>query len=261
MYALKLGSSAGVPRLTLAGQTVVPETFGFSSGSPSVTSTGKAPGTGLVWVVYATGPTGAFGTLNAYDAVPARGVLRLVRSWPIGMVSKFTNVASDDGRVYVTNRLGQVFGFGTISAAHGAPLGATTLDFGSVRVGKTATGRVVITADRTVTVRNLHVLAPFALVKPVPKTPLTLKAGHRLVVRVSFHPTKAGGTWAYLFAGTSDLRFDPIPTELSGIGTTRPAFATSAPTVSFGTEPTALSRFRRCGSPTPGPCRKRSPRR
>ena len=172
MYAFELGSSHGVPRLTLAGQTTVPNYFGFSSGSPAVTSTGKSPGSGLVWVVYSTGPTGGFGTLNAYDAVPVRGVLKMVRSWPIGTVSSFENVATNDGRVYVGNRLGQVFGFGGISATHGAPLGGTAVNFGSVPVGKSATRNVTLVANRAVTVNNLHILAPFALAADAPTAPV-----------------------------------------------------------------------------------------
>ena len=238
MYAYELGSSHGVPRLTLAGQTTVPNYFGFSSGSPAVTSTGKSPGSGLVWVVYSTGPTGGFGTLNAYDAVPVRGVLKMVRSWPIGTVSSFENVATSDGRVYVGNRLGQVFGFGRISAAHGAPIGGTAVNFGSVPVGKSATRNITLVANRTVTVNNLHILAPFALASDAPTAPLTLRAGGKLVVPVVFHPTDARGSWSYLFLGIGDSRFSPVPVETFGVGTSPPALATSTPSLSFGSEPT-----------------------
>jgi outer membrane protein assembly factor BamB len=238
MYALELGSSGGVPRLELAGETVVPDVFGYGSGSPSVTSTGRSPRTGLVWAVYSTGPTGDFATLNAYDALPVRGVLKLVRSWPIGTVSQFANVATNDGRVYVANKLGQVFGFGTLSAAHGSPLGGTALNFGSVRLGRSKTATAVLVAKRAVTVKNLHLLAPFALGSDVPKLPVTLKAGQRLEVPVVFHPTQAGGAWVYLFAGTEDRGVETIATEVSGLATTGPALAVSAATLSFGSEPT-----------------------
>lgn len=235
MDAFELGAVDGVPRLSLAGQTVVPGVFGYRSGSPSVTSTGRSPGTGLVWVVYSTGPSGAYGTLNAYDAVPVHGVLKLVRSWPIGTVSEFSNVTTNDGRVYVGNKLGQVLCFGTISATAGSPIGAASLQFGSVPVGHTATANVVLTATRTVTVKAFHLYVPFAIGSGAPTLPVLLKQGQRLVVPVVFHPIKAVGAWAYLYAVTGD---GTVPVETSGVGTTVPTLAVSSPALSFGSEPT-----------------------
>ena len=236
MDAFELGAVDGVPRLSLAGQTVVPGVFGYRSGSPSVTSTGRSPGTGLVWVVYSTGPSGAYGTLNAYDAVPVHGVLKLVRSWPIGTVSEFSNVTTNDGRVYVGNKLGQVLCFGTISATAGSPIGAASLQFGSVPVGHTATANVVLTATRTVTVKAFHLYVPFAIGRRLPTLPVLLKQGQRLVVPVVFHPIKAVGAWAYLYAVTGD---GTVPVETSGVGTTVPTLAVSSPALSFGLEPTS----------------------
>jgi outer membrane protein assembly factor BamB len=243
MYALKLGSSRGVPRLTLAGESAVPGAFGFSSGSPAVTSTGKSPGSGLVWVVYATSATGAFGTLNAYDAIPVNGVLKMVRSWPIGTVSAFGKVATDDGRVYVANRLGQVLGFGTISARQGAPLGGTAIDFGSVPVGTTATRNVTLLANRTVTITSISVLPPFAIAGAGPTIPVTLKAGERLIVPVTFQPqpAEAPGQWSYVFVGIEGSHLSPVPVEVFGTGATPPAFTTSDPALSFGSEPTGTT--------------------
>jgi outer membrane protein assembly factor BamB len=238
MYSFELGSSGGVPQLRLVGEAAVPGVFGYTSGSPAVTSTGRSARTGLVWTVQSTGPAGGFGTLNAYDAVPVRGVLKLVRSWPIGTVSQFTNVATNDGRVYVANKLGQVFGFGHLSATNGAPLGGTAVYLGSVPVGETVTGTATLIANRAVTVKNLHILPPFALGSDAPALPVALKAGQHLLVPVVFNPTEAGGTWSYLFAGTDDRRNGTIPIEISGIGTSAPALATSAKTLSFGAEPT-----------------------
>jgi len=238
LYAFKLGASHGVPRLTLAGQAIVPQNFGYGSGSPSVTSTGKSPGSGLVWVVYSSGPTGAFATLNAYDAVPVHGVLKMVRSWGISTVSHFVNVATDDGRVYVANKLGQVFCFGSISASQGAPLGGTAVNFGSVPEGKSATGQVTLIANRAVTINNFHVRAPFAVARAAPTTPVRLKAGEKLVVPVVFHPTDARSRWSYFFVGIRDSRYNPVAVEVFGVGTSRPALEASASTLSFGSEPT-----------------------
>ena len=68
--------------------------------------------------------------------------------------------------------------------------------------------------------------------------PVTLKAGEKLVVPVVFDPTEPHGSWSYLFVGIGDSRLNPVAVETFGVGTSGPALATSAPTLSFGSEPT-----------------------
>ena len=46
--------------------------FGFSSGSPVVSSNGTDPASALVWAVSSSGSSGAKGILQAFDAVPPR---------------------------------------------------------------------------------------------------------------------------------------------------------------------------------------------
>ena len=81
--ALSYGVDAqGVPQLTSAGTST--GTFGYTSGSPMVTSNGTTAGSAVVWVVYSNGPSGANGQLRAYGAIPSDGVLPLLWSAPIG---------------------------------------------------------------------------------------------------------------------------------------------------------------------------------
>ena len=66
-----------------------PSTFGYTSGSPVVTSTGTTSGSAIVWVVYSDGATGANGQLRAYDAVPAERSAAPALLAPIGTARKF----------------------------------------------------------------------------------------------------------------------------------------------------------------------------
>ena len=81
-------------------------TFGYTSGSPVVTSNGTTSGSAIVWVVYSDGATGANGQLRAYDALPVNGRLNLRYSAPIGIATKFATPATDGDRVYVGTRDG-----------------------------------------------------------------------------------------------------------------------------------------------------------
>ena len=75
LRALKYGvTGAGLPALTAVGASSA--TFGYTSGSPVVTSDGTTSGSAVVWVETADGPTGANGLLRAYNPIPdSDGVL------------------------------------------------------------------------------------------------------------------------------------------------------------------------------------------
>jgi hypothetical protein len=81
LVALGYGlTGTGKPSLHVAGNSV--ETFGYTSGSPVVTSDGTTSGSALVWVVQSSGSTGTGGQLMVYNAVPSSGVMTLIRSFP-----------------------------------------------------------------------------------------------------------------------------------------------------------------------------------
>lgn len=125
MRAFKAGvDGSGNPTLTEAGATA--DNFGYTSGSPVVTSNGAASGSAVVWEVSTDDETGSNGQLRAYGAVPgADGTLPLLWSAPIGTASKFIIPATDSGRVYVGTRDGQVIAFGNnaIAPAANSPIG------------------------------------------------------------------------------------------------------------------------------------------
>ncbi|MGI3780843.1 MAG: choice-of-anchor D domain-containing protein [Janthinobacterium lividum] len=183
LSAFKIGvSGSGKPALTRTGTTSA--SFGYTSGSPMVTSNGKTSGSALVWVVYSKGPAGNGGQLRAYDAVPSKGRLKLRYSAPIGTATKFSVPATTNGRVYVANRSGQVYGFGRPTTI---ALAGTPTDFGLVAVKASVTKQVTVTAKRTVKLTKIRTDAPFKAGKV--KLPLTLKAGHSVSVPVTYRPT------------------------------------------------------------------------
>ena len=153
--------STGIPALhTVATNSF---TFGYTAGSPVVTSNGTNPSSAIVWAVDTTDASGANGTLDAFDAVPASTCTsgtpcKLTPIWsaPIGTASKFSVPATSGGRIYVGTRDGHVIGFGVKTAAAVAPLGnAAPATFGPTAVSTTASKNVTVTAATNVTVSGV----------------------------------------------------------------------------------------------------------
>jgi hypothetical protein len=229
MLAFKYGvDGSNRPTLSLTGNSS--ESFGYSSGSPIVTSDGTTPGTAVVWVTNVDGPSGANGRLCAYDAVPANDHLTLLRSFPIGTGAKFSTPASANGRVYTGTRDGFVYGFGQPTTA---ALQTTQTPFGDVLVPQTGTATVTATATRTVTVTAVGTTGP-PFGATVPALPVALTAGQTISVPVSFAPTSPGS-----FTGA--LRFSIIEAGVSqtlGAGlqgnAIKPGLTATPATLDFG---------------------------
>ncbi|WP_433047478.1 choice-of-anchor D domain-containing protein [Dactylosporangium sp. CS-033363] len=232
LRAFKYGVNGnGLPTLTSAATS--PSTFGYTSGSPIVTSSGTTSGSAIVWAVYSDGSNGANGQLRAYDALPTGGQLHLRYSAPIGTATKFAVPASDNGRVYVGNRDGRVFGFGRPTTA---ALSASPTDFGNVAVGSTGNATVTVTATRAVRITAISAAAPFGATPPT--LPVSLNTGQTLAVPVRFTPTAAGGATGSL-TFTTDA--GTVALDLHGTGTKAGLGATPA-ALSFGTVPTGASK-------------------
>ncbi len=253
LRALQLGSNAsGLPTLTdVANSTTI---FGFSSGSPVVTSNGTDPSSAVLWVVGADNGTGANGTLYAFNAIPQQvsGGLQLQQIWsaPIGTASKFCIPATSNGRVYVATRDGHVLGFGNPDAA--ALTGASPLSF-QAAVGASQTQTASVTATAAVSVGQPALTAtgttdPFSLGQatvtpaggspsPVSSFPVTLNPGDTLGVPVTFGPSAPGPvTGSVTFASTSPdgtLTYPPVSVGLSAEGTQDGLFASPA-SLTFG---------------------------
>jgi hypothetical protein len=230
MRYLRFGASAsGSPTLTDVADSTT--NFGFTSGSPVVTSNGNDRASAVVWEVYSAGKSGADGTLDAFAAEPPKGCVvpcQMAPIWsaPIGTAAQFTIPATDNGRVYVGTRDGNVLAFGSTDPA---PVTAVPVNFGPVAVGKSRTVTVVITATHRVMVRRIFVAepsgsAPFkiravTLHGHAVSFPIVLRAGARLRVRVSFKPTEAEGVTGALQVRTNAANFGVVSLSLTGQGT------------------------------------------
>lgn len=222
-------SGSGVPVLANTGSST--QSFGYTSGSPVVTSTGTNAGSGLVWAVASDGANGANGQLRAYDAVPVNGALRLRWSAPIGTASKFSVPATNGGRVYVGTRDGHVMAFGRPA---NAALTGGPVDAGQVAVGSTGTVTATVTATRDVTITGVSTPAGSAFSASSTGLPRTLRAGETHTAQVSFSPTAPGPDTSSLTFAT-DLGDSSL--GLTGYGT-RPGLVASPAALDFGTVPT-----------------------
>lgn len=249
LRAFQLGTtSTGLPVLTDVANSTF--TFGYTSGSPVVTSDGANPASAVVWVVESSGASGTDASLVAFDAVPVSAVgggrqLHELGEWPIGTAGQFTIAATSNGRVYVGTRDGHVLGFGVKTAA--ALRRSTAARFGDTAVGSVAIRTASVTASRTTTVTGVAQSAvtapdPFTLGKvtetfpartrSAPVTfPVTLHPGDELRAPVKFAPTAPGGTTGAVTFTTSG-RSPPINVPVIGDGTRTGLYAT-APSLSM----------------------------
>lgn len=247
LRALRFGdNSSDKPTLTAAASSAL--TFGYSSGSPAVTSNGSDISSAVVWAVYSSGSTGGSGMLTAYAAAPSGGALTLLNSWKLATtVSKFTNVATSNGEVFLGTRSGAsssdgtVYGFGPAGGA--APLAATQANFGQTPVSSATTRNVSVTAKSGVTVTGVTAstgatsdttgAAQFTVdqgkvtvtrsgsstATPV-SFPVTLRKGDKLTAPVTFSPASPGGTNGTLSFTTTSFLFPGMDVSLTGDGTT-----------------------------------------
>lgn len=251
MRYLQFGASAsGTPTLTDVANTSTQ--FGYSSGSPVVTSDGDNPSSAVVWEVYSSGSDGADGSLDAFAAVPPSGcasTCQMAPLWsaPIGSAAEFTVPVTDDGRVYVGTRDGNVLAFGSPDSA---PLTAAPVNFDQQPVGKVRVVTATLTAAAAVTVTGVSLTqpagsAPFkvrsvAVAGQAVKFPVGLGAGQKLSVRLSYTPAVPGGVTGALQVRTTTANFPVISVSLTGEGTL-PGLRASAAGLFFRRVPEGMS--------------------
>lgn len=221
----------GNPVLSQAGESN--ELYGYTSGSPIVTSSGTTAGSALVWEIYSSGATGTGAQLRAYDAVPVGGVVRLRWSAPIGVASKFAMPVTAGGRVYVATRDGHLYAYGRPAAV---ALSGQPVDVGTAPVGGSAGGTAHLTAAQPVTVTGASTTAPFSVAAA--GLPRSLAAGESLDLPVLFTPAVTGAVTATLTVGTN---LGPVLLDLHGVGSA-PGLASTPATLAYGQVPTGTTK-------------------
>jgi hypothetical protein len=218
-------SGTGSPTLSLQGTSS--EEFGFSSSAPVITSEGTAPGSALVWVVWAPNGTGVGAQLRAYDPVPVHGEPVLRWSAPVGTSAKFALPGVGAGRLYVGTRDGHVLAFGSPVTPI---LSGPATDFPTTTIGASSERTVTLTATEPLTVSKLtSSSSEFAPGKPSIALPATLTTGQTLEVPVTFSPESTGPLGATLTATTSTGKTATF--SLSGDGLAVAAQIEAAPLV------------------------------
>ena len=234
----------GRPRLADVANSTM--RFGFTSGSPVVTSAGTSPpirsGVGGQ-VGQHQGLRGHAGRVRRCAVGPLRAacVMRPIWTAPIGTASKFAIPATGSGRVYVGTRDGRVIAFGRRT---NAPLRqAAPVEFGQAPVGSATTRTVTVTAAARVTVSGVTTPDAFTVgrltltargrrrARPV-ALPVTLATGDSLHAPVTFRPAARGGLTGVLSFRAPRARYGGAVVPLSGDGT-RPGLYAQPGRLSF----------------------------
>ena len=218
-------SGTGQPSLALAASSE--DVFGWGSGAPIITSEGTTAGSALVWIVWSTNRTGAGGELRAYNSAPVNGkpVLRFKAS--IGTATNYSMPGVGAGRIYVGNREGKVFGFG--SPVTPALTGAA-LSFPTTTIGSTSQQTLTLTANEALTLSTLTSSSgQFKIGTATPPLPATLGAGQTISIPVTFAPTEANLLGATITATTTAGR--TVQISASGVGQTASAQLATAPKI------------------------------
>ena len=246
-------SSSGKPGLTLLADSSL--TYGYTSGSPVVTSNGDDPTSAVIWEVFTpntSGKTGAGSQLEAYalGKVAATGgkpssclstspcTLQNIWSSPKFTSAKFSIPATSQGWVYVGTRNGHLLAFAAPAAP--APALAATAAFPQTAVSSTTSKPVSVTATKTVTFTgvtastgasnatapaNQFTVGQVSELKqgsstPVPVTfPVTLSKGDKLTAQTTFAPAAPGGSTGALSFSTGSATFPTVDVPLTGEGT------------------------------------------
>jgi hypothetical protein len=228
-------SGTGAPALTPVGTSA--GDFGYTSGSPVVTSSGLGAGGAVVWVVYTKTPFGKNGELRAYDATPHDGTLDELYSSSNSISfddEKFTTPATDGNRIYFGTAAGHLLAFGEQSTP---AVAASPTYFGILPVGSSTTGTVTIKALRSTTIQisNGGTHAPFS----VDAVSQHLDKDETLGVPVTFSPTNAGSADGDLAVTSTGGRTDHL--DLFGYGS-QDGFAAATSSLDFGEVPIGSSK-------------------
>jgi hypothetical protein len=239
-------TSSGKPWLSNTAKSSL--VYGYTSGSPVVTSQGDDPTTAVIWEVNTpntTGKTGAGSQLMAYSLSSGTGsscsstsmcTLHVLWTSPTFTSAKFYVPATSDGWVYVGTRDGNLLGFAAPGTA--APTVSSTASFAPTSVGSTTGQQVSLTAQQPLTVTGPPTTAGTAnglpvsqfttgqvtlthggSTTPVTSYPVTLATGDQLTTQVTFAPASAGGSSGTLDFPTSSATFPTVSVPLTGEAT------------------------------------------
>ena len=217
----------GNPSIAIVGKSA--EVYGYTSGSPIVTSDAAQSGTALVWVIGSNDADGAGAALRAYDALPADGILVLRFEKAIGNAAKFAVPGVDNGRVYVGTRDGMVYCYGS---PVNAPLNGRAITFIPTVVSQSQAQQLVVTANQDLIITIINsTSSDFVISPPLPTLPCMLSKDGVLSFMIKFTPVRLGPVSAAI---TFTTNVGVASVTLSGQGIQNgPAVYPSKYTISF----------------------------
>jgi len=223
LHAFKYGVDGnGKPTFAHVGTSA--DAFGFSSGSPVISSNGTQSGTALVWVIWSPDGSGNNSQLRAYDPVPVNGTMNLRWSAPIGQSSKFSVPLISENRVILGTRDGKIRSFGSPITA---PMSGSSVTFPDTTVGQSSVRTVTLTANFGLTVTSIVSNDQrFVVGAPSPHLPSARTTGQTLSIPVTYTPNAVELSAANLTVTTTA---GPVVIGLNGTGRASGAVITAAP--------------------------------
>jgi outer membrane protein assembly factor BamB len=196
LHFFKYGETSGKP--ALGPQTQTSETLAFGSGSPIITSSGTASGTGVLWITWCpeSACEKAEAELRAYN--PAGKEATPLWREKIGFATKFSRPGVSNGHVYVGNHEGHVIGFSGPSLTPSSE----SLEL-AAPVGGQATREVTLTStgSEIELEKATPPTAPFQA-SGLPPMKTKLKPGEAIRVAITFKPSARGPVSGQFSVGT-----------------------------------------------------------
>jgi hypothetical protein len=265
MQVFRFGvDSSDTPNLSNVANSTL--TYGYTSGSPVVTSNGTDPTSAVVWAVQSPVKTGGGSHLTAYalgnvastsgtpSPCTSSAQCSLTPIWSSGSFtsSKFTTPATSNGWVYIGTRDGHLRAYRPPAPV--APVLGSTTDLGQAAVGTSTNGAVTITAKHPVTITGVtastdvsNAAAPGnqfttngslylnGSSTPVP-LPVNLVKGDKLTAHVTFTPAAPGGAGGTASFSTTSKIQPSVDVAVVGNGS-QPGLTPSSGSVQFMGQP------------------------
>jgi hypothetical protein len=222
-------TGGGAPSLSAAGSA--PNTFGWGSGSPVITSDGTTSGSALVWIIWSANRSGSDAQLEAYDPVPVDGVLQQVYDEPIGTSTNYSAPGvGNNGKLYVGTRDGKVLAFGSPVPE---PVSGSSLTFPATPMGLSSEPQTLtLTAKEPVLITDISSSSQFTTGTPSTTLPATVQTGGTISIPVTFSPSETGPVGGDVTVTTDS---GTVSIQLSGTGqSTTPELIGNQTTLSLG---------------------------
>jgi HYDIN/CFA65/VesB-like, Ig-like domain len=266
MQVFKFGvASSGKPTLSYVAHSSL--LYGYTSGSPQVTSDGSSPGaisSAVIWAVQQPSTihkTGAGSTLTAYalggvtSACKSSSLCTLTPIWHSTTFTsaKFSTPATSKGWVYVGTRDSRILGWAAPTTT--APVLGAAASLAQTPIGSTSSGKVTITAAHPVTINTVTASTNTANSPTPPGSqfsvgtvtenggttpvtlPVTLAKGDKLTAHVTFAPTDPGTVAGTVSFATSSSTLPTVDVPVMGDGTQGGLIPGPSSTVTFPLAP------------------------